>query len=64
MALDSSLSRGDASDAHQKGETADEAGCAPAARPAGSAISVTLWDEVAPTHAHGPPPLDDDSPEA
>ncbi|WP_061124076.1 hypothetical protein [Caballeronia catudaia] len=64
MALDSSFTRDDASAAHQKGDDADEAGCAPAARPTASGISVRLWDEIAPAPSDAQPPLEDESPEA
>ncbi|WP_235024658.1 hypothetical protein [Caballeronia arvi] len=64
MALDSSLTRDDATAAHQKRDDADEAGCTPGTRPAASGISVRLWDEIAPEPSHAQPPLEDELPEA
>ncbi|BCQ23894.1 hypothetical protein NK8_20450 [Caballeronia sp. NK8] len=65
MARDSSFRRTDPSDAQSTGDDADEqAWMHPAAtRPAGSGISVRLWDEIAPAPPHTEPPLADDSPE-
>jgi hypothetical protein len=65
MALDSSFSRGECADMQQDGDNADDyiRTRLPAIRPTGSGISVTLWDEVAPT-PRTLPPLADDSPES
>ncbi|WP_321794366.1 hypothetical protein [Caballeronia sp. J97] len=66
MALDSSFRRGEAIGTHQIGEDADELAetGSPANRPTGSGISVTLWDEIAPSPSHTTTPLADESPEA
>ncbi|EKS73089.1 MULTISPECIES: hypothetical protein [Caballeronia] len=66
MARDSSLRRGETTDAHQNGENADESAASglPDDRPTGSGVSVTLWDEIAPPPWHTTLPLGDEAPEA
>jgi hypothetical protein len=66
MALDSSFRRGDTADMQQNGDDTDEFVRVrlPAIRSSSSGISVTLWDEVAPSLPRTPPPLADDSPES
>ncbi|SAK90566.1 hypothetical protein AWB80_06444 [Caballeronia pedi] len=65
MARDSYFRRTDPSDAQSTGDDADEQEWMhPAAtRPAGSGISVRLWDEIAPAPPNTTPLLADDSPE-